>query len=477
MSKLPLRRLLAYLIVIATLLALWAAGETGILPLVSHQGREVFKVPVDPNAVTEGGLELDENGRPRTRGKQGDEFEEQLRRLAAEGSDGGDAAPNSGTATPTFTPTPAPSARQGESDDGLAGDDVRRIFSGLETPDGSKVEDYGLAGVVSRGGGGVGPLPTPEETPSNERPWASGQARGYTMLYAMQPEARPVVESQIQTLLSARIREMYIGVLIDGFFGPDFAYLKDVIRRLSSEERSLKLVLYLSNGATMRKWRERRFDSLYARIDPEEFRQRIRREQFLRAQFTAVAIKARELFEYNESLNSANSNVAIVMLEDNLDAQAYRSMRDLAVQEIGSLASFVRNPCLGCYKGNDDNTLGDPREEHEYARFGVLKPGDAYAFDGEGFQYPNSPGPGVSADTVLGMMKSAVDKKLRYIGLWRHEWQGVIQGVPNKLPRERTFIAPTPDQEAFDIRLLRLGLIKETTSADQTDSDNPLGVQ
>jgi hypothetical protein len=75
------------------------------------------------------------------------------------------------------------------------------------------------------------------------------------------------------------------------------------------------------------------------------------------------------------------------------------------------------------------------------------------------------------------MMKSAVDKKLRYIGLWRHEWQGVIQGVPNKLPRERTFIAPTPDQEAFDIRLLRLGLIKETTSADQTDSDNPLGVQ
>jgi hypothetical protein len=477
MSKLPLRRLTLYLVIIATLLGVWAAGETGVLPLGSRVEREVFKVPEDPNAPAVGGVELDEYGNPRKRGQQGDEFEDALRRLAAEGSDSGDLAPGSDTPVPTTTPTVTPGPSEAGRDGNFSGDDARRIFSGLETPEGSKVEDYGLAGVVSRGGG-VGPLPTPEETPGNERAWASGQARGYTMLYAMQPEARAVVELHIQTLLSARIREMYIGVLIDGFFGPDFTYLKDVIRRLSSDERSLKVALYLSNGATMRKWSEKRFDSLFARIDPEEFRQRIRREQFLRAQYLAVAIKAREIFAFNESLNSANSNVAIVMLEDNLDALAYRSMRELASQEIGSLASFVRNPCLGCYQGNDDNTLGDPREEHEIERLSVLKAGDGYSFDGEGFQYPNSPGPGVSADTVLSVMRTAVNKKLSYVGLWRHDWQGVIQGVPNKLPKERNYIPPSPDQEAFDIRLLRAGLLRETSSAEEEEGgDNSLGVE
>jgi hypothetical protein len=297
------------------------------------------------------------------------------------------------------------------------------------------------------------------------------------MLYAMQPEARAVVESHVQTLLSARIREMYIGVLIDGFFGPDLTYLKDVIRRLSTEERSLTVALYLSNGATMRKWSEKRFDSLFARIDPTEFRQRIRREQLLRTQFLAVAIQAREIFRYNASLSSANSNIAVVMLEDNLDVLGYRAMRDLAVQEIGTLADFVRNPCLGCYTGNDDNTLGDPREEHELRRFDVLKAGDGYSFDGEGFEYPNSTGPGAPAEQVLEVMSGAIDKKLRYVGLWRHDWQGVVQGIPNKLPQLRTYIPSNSDQQLFEIRILRAGLDRETDSEDEEDDDSVLAVE
>jgi hypothetical protein len=281
----------------------------------------------------------------------------------------------------------------------------------------------------------------------------------------------------VQTLLSARIRELYIGVLIDGFFGPDFTYLKDVIRRLSTEDRSLTVALYLSNGPTMRKWREQRFDSLFARIDPSEFRQRVRREQLLRAQFTAVAIQARDIFRYNESLSPENSNIAVVMLEDNLDALAYRSMRDLAVQEIGTLADFVRNPCLGCYSGNDDNTLGDPREEHRIARFGVLKAGDGYSFDGEGFEYPDSTGRGDSAEQVLQLMSDAVDRKLRYVGLWRHDWQGVLEGVTNKLPQFRTYIPSNPDQQLFEIRALRTGLLKETDSEDADEENGALGVE
>jgi hypothetical protein len=297
------------------------------------------------------------------------------------------------------------------------------------------------------------------------------------MLYAMQPEARAVVESQIQTLLSAKIREIHIGVLIDGFFGPDFSYLKDIIRRLSGDERSLTLSLYLSNGPTMRRWREQRFNSLFARIDPDEFRQRIRREQLLRAQFIAVAIQARDIFRYNESLSPENSNIAVVMLEDNLDALAYRAMRDLALQEIGTLADFVRNPCLGCYSGNDDNTLGDPREEHKIARFGVLKAGDGYSFDGEGFEYPDSSGRGDSAEQVLRLMSDAVNKKLRYVGLWRHDWQGVVEGVPNKLPQLRNYIPSNADQQLFEIRALRTGLLKETNSEEADEENSAPGLE
>ena len=475
MMRLPQRRLAAYLLVIVALLGLWLAGDAGVLPFNGGSRGGVFQVPAGPEDGAYEGLGSSEKEAARQRTPQGDEFEEALRRLAAEGGGVGEGTPTSETPTPVASATVASDTKDGERDERLAGDDARQIFSGLETPQGSQVEDYGLAGVVSRGAPGA--LPTPDETPSAERPWASGQARGYTMLYAMQPEARAVVESHVQTLLAARIREMYIGVLIDGFFGPDFTYLRDVIRRLSTEERSLTVALYLSNGATMRKWREKRFDSLFARIDPDEFRQRIRREQLLRAQFLAVAIQARDIFRYNESLSPSNSNIAVVMLEDNLDALAYRSMRDLAVQEIGALADFVRNPCLGCYGGNDDNTLGDPREEHEIQRFNVLTEGDGYSFDGEGFEYPNTVGSGVSAEQLLQTMSGAVDKKLRYVGLWRHEWQGVVKGVPNKLPQVRTYIPPNSDQQLFEIRALRTGLVKETDAEDADAESGALGVQ
>jgi hypothetical protein len=436
----------------------------------------VFQVPAGPEGTGDAGFGGNNKTATRSRTPQGDEFEDQLRRLAAQGGGADDVTPTSETPTAAPSPSVAQEAKDIERDERLPGDDARRIFSGLETPQGSQVEDYGLAGVVSRGLP-VGALPTPDETPGTERPWASGQARGYTMLYAMQPEARAVVESQIQTLLSAKIREIHIGVLIDGFFGPDFSYLKDIIRRLSGDERSLTLSLYLSNGPTMRRWREQRFNSLFARIDPDEFRQRIRREQLLRAQFIAVAIQARDIFRYNESLSPENSNIAVVMLEDNLDALAYRAMRDLALQEIGTLADFVRNPCLGCYSGNDDNTLGDPREEHKIARFGVLKAGDGYSFDGEGFEYPDSSGRGDSAEQVLRLMSDAVNKKLRYVGLWRHDWQGVVEGVPNKLPQLRNYIPSNADQQLFEIRALRTGLLKETNSEEADEENSAPGLE
>jgi hypothetical protein len=216
----------------------------------------------------------------------------------------------------------------------------------------------------------------------------------------------------------------------------------------------------------MRKGDSTPVEALFSRIDPVSFRQRIRRDQQLRAQFLAVTLQAKEIFAYNQSLSPGNSNVAIVMLEDNLDVFSYRSMREIAAEQLGSLAGFIRNPCLGCSedKGSDDDTLGDPREEHLLDRFGIIKRGDAYSFDGVGFRYPASEGDGVPAERVTEIMRSSFEKGLRYVGLWRHDWQGVREGVQNKATSERSYIPPTPDQQEFELQMLRMGLIVEAQS-------------
>jgi hypothetical protein len=337
------------------------------------------------------------------------------------------------------------------------------VFSDLSVDEGSKVTDP-LGGVVVRTNPMV--VLTPLATPTDQRLWAGGQARGYAMLSAMQPEARPVVEAQIQNLLSSRIRQLYVSVLIDGTFGRDFTYLKEIVARLTSADHSLTLVLYLSNGPTMRKWRETPIDELFSRLDPLDFRQRIRRDQQLRVQFLAVTLQAKEIFEFSHSLNDQNRNVAIVMLEDNLDILAYRSMREIAAEQLGTIASFTRNPCLGCLPGNDDDTMGDAREEHKVDRFGILKRGDGYTLDAVGFQYPNIGGDGLTPENTIDLLRESFNKELLYFGLWRHDWQGVKEGVANKLPSERVYIPSTPDQLEFEIQLLRTGLIVETKSQD-----------
>lgn len=455
------------------LAGLLAFGEDGPFSFNSMRKIKIFRAPSDDERIAFVNESVPPESTPGkiSNSKKGDKddfnFNKALNSLSS--TEGGDEGTPAAVPRPTTAPMPtkAPeesddsNRRANESDDGL-NSDARHIFADLQ---GDPREPEGLiGGVVQRSGSLSDPLMTPLATPTNRKGWVVGQARGYTMLYAMQPEARAVVESQVQALLSARIREPYIGVLIDGTFGRDFTYLKDIIKRLSVGGRSLTLVLYLSNGPTMRKWKETPIDALFSRIDPVEFRQTIRRAQNLQNQFLAVATQAHDIFEFNLSVGSSNSNVAIVMLEDNLDAASYRVMRDLANQQIESIAGFIRNPCLGCSedKGSDDNTLGDPREEHTLEGFQKLKQGDGFSLDGLGFRYPNWTAGGISPDQLSNIMSSGFQKGLRYIGLWRHAWQGVSQGVPNDHPNDRNFVPSSPDQIEFEIEALRTGLLAES---------------
>lgn len=475
MPALPRLRLVGYAVVIVALVSLLAFGQNGILSGVSLKRIKIFQAPREDSVAPLQQAEIaadpsgDSDRKPEAAEAEKDfDFNAAMNQLSTN-DNSGMLGESPRTVNPPVVPTPAiiPLAdlnrSQGEKEDV---NDGRQAFAGLVTDEGDAAASQGFLGGVSVRsnslGAGIGML-TPQATPQSGRDWMSGQARGYTMLYAMQPEARQVVEVNVQTLLAARIREPYIGVLIDGTFGRDFTYLKNIITRLSSEGRALTLVLYLSNGPTMRQWRTTPIDALFSRIDPEELRQRIRRDQLLRNQFSAVAVQARDIFSYNLSQGPDNSNVAIVMLEDNLDVAAYRAMRDLAKEQLEGIAGFARNPCMGCYDGNDDATLGNPREEHGMERFSILQRGDGFSLDGTGFRYPNGGSSGISSAELSALMVTSYQRGLRYVGLWRHEWQGVGESADNSHPEERIFEASTPDQQEFEIQTLRTGLVAESS--------------
>lgn len=391
-----------------------------------------------------------------------------------DGGDPGEAAtPTPGAPTPLAM---APSMEDAQDDlSGVVRDtDGRGIFvdvAGQNTP---RPEDEMLGAVAVSRKSGPAVIPTRVGTPQVGRPWVYGQARGYAMLYAMQPEARAVVESQVAALLSAKVREPFIAVLIDGTFGQDFDYLKDVIRRLSADGRNLTLSLYLSNGATMRKSEETLIDAPFVRTEPERFRGLIRRtDNEYQAQYTRLAVQAREVFDYHRQVNPDGENVAVVMLEDNLDSESYRAMLGLARNQLDGIATIVRNPCDGCgVRGTDADTLGRPREEHRVERFSSLVKGDGFTLDGRAFEYPLGPeSSAITAAELSTILMDAYQKRLRYFGLWRYNWQGLVETQGNPLPSKRSYIPSTQDETEFEIEALRTGLEVEPDQEDEVTSD------
>ena len=409
------------------------------------------------------------------------EDDDELAQLNALSADDSDVIPVI-EVTPTVTPVDTLNSDNVDEDgNDESGQDPRVLFSEAEQAEQAALDNGMMGGVrVSRGSGIVAP---PDDSGPIGSPlvWTSGQPRGYTMLYAMQPEARAVVESHIETMRAARIREPYIGVLVDGTFGLDFEYLKTIIARLSVE-RNLTMVLYLTNGATQRAWETTKIDAPFVTKDPKLFRSEILFDQKLRAQFSAIAAQARNILQYSLEQNPANQNLVSVMLEDNLDLAAYRSMRDLARQEVGSLASFIRSTCLRCFdskdEGSDADTDGDAREEHKLELFSVLKRGDAFSLDGVGFAYPGEvAGVGVSPEQLSANIQASYLRGLRFFGLWRHNWQGVVSEGNKLTPDKRSYLPSTPEQEAFELSMLRLGLFVEPAPGDDDEQDGNVVMQ
>jgi hypothetical protein len=377
--------------------------------------------------------------------------------------DGGDFTGPYDTPRPSVEVSPAASQRTDEEDDEdllareRGGGSI--TVPGTPTPVGTP-SDGMLAGIVNRGPRGGGIIPSTPLPEKGGLPWVGGQGRGYAMLYALQPEARAVVESNISTLLAARVREPYIGVLIDGTFGKDFQYLREIIRRLNVDGRNLQLSLYLANGPAQRRYKNPPYEVPFVRTRPEDFRRDIRRTNSdAQIEYLRMVSDARMLFEHNLKTNPDARNFAVVMLEDNLDRDSFRAMAQLAREQLEAVSTIVRNPCVNCYSGNDGESLGYPIEEHSVERFNLLEDGGGYTLDGVGFSYPNEiEGQGITSEQVISLANGAFQRGLSFFGLWREEWQGIERGQGLKDPRGRTYVASAAEETDFEVTVLRSGL-------------------
>lgn len=306
------------------------------------------------------------------------------------------------------------------------------------------------------------PSETPSESEEEKLPWAFGQARGYSMLYAMHPKARKVSEIQVQNLINARIREPYIAVLIDGTFSKDYNFLKSLIKKLNRNQRILTLALYISNGPTMRKFDSTPIETDFSKIDPFEFREKIKWNSEVRLKYTKLVEEANILFSYNKSLNRKNINIAIPMLEDNLQRDSYFIMKGIVENNVFPNTIIIRNPCKGCYPGNDNDRLDANKEEHEMKFFDTLTQGDGFTFDGHGFNYPHKKFPNAtSVKDTEAIMNLSLQRGLRYVGLWQFSWQGLLNTEVTVHPNDRNYIIPTERELEYEIEVLREGLSVE----------------
>ncbi len=347
----------------------------------------------------------------------------------------------------------------------------------VASPDLPGDQEYGYA----PSGAGVNPalLPgsSPEETASPEPSPSplldNSQARGYTILNLMQTQARDTVEAQLQNVIEAKIKRIYLGVLVDGTFSWDEAYFDRVVQRLNEDGRELTLVMYMTNGSTMRNAEETDIQAGFNTINPITFRNLIRYDPRTRAQYQSLVRRSLRIFARNRTLNENNKNIIIPMLEDNLDAQSYVAMRQLTREISGNIAEIYRNPCMkinprvGCYAGNDEVTFGDAVEYHIPEELSRLDLDDGFSLDGTGYKFNFEFGVrGISEAQVGQLLDETSNRGVAYFGLWRFDRQGLHETdeVPIH-PDDRDYTVPTLEHLRRERALLRRGF-EEPTSGD-----------
>lgn len=173
--------------------------------------------------------------------------------------------------------------------------------------------------------------------------------RGIACLHCLHPNATKSRTEILSVLRQAGLQRVAINFLVDGSFGFNVTGLSDELAGIAPETH---VIFYLTNGSSQRDCRRTKVAGVFTKICPKRFRELIKDNEGIRDIYRAVV---RNLVPTIVQLNAQGATVYLVPgLEDNLTVAEVVEMYQLAEQELAGVpVRWIRNPCPGCYSGND----------------------------------------------------------------------------------------------------------------------------
>jgi hypothetical protein len=291
---------------------------------------------------------------------------------------------------------------------------------------------------------------------SEEEPLLDLPPRGLAMLHAMAPEAEEQIVALSEIMLESNLKNLALAVLMGGTFGSNSYVVTRLIEEFNKNGRRCHLLLYLTDGASQRRFKNTAINAFGTRISPEEFRDRIQSDEAFQAEYLRIAEEAVPLLDLNARLGGLSR--VVPQLEDNQSDASFGAMWSLIKPVVSTSfnTQIGRNPCVQCWPDNGSEIPdGFFREQHIHGgmpdvTFGVVSnDGMDYFLPGQTSEFqPQTELPNLSP----AMIESGA--RGNWFVLWSAKFQG-LGAPPIKAPSERDYALPTQAERETLVSFLR----------------------
>lgn len=281
--------------------------------------------------------------------------------------------------------------------------------------------------------------------------------RGLALLHACQPRARGQVEALSDIVMASGLQRPVMNILCSGDFGWDADFLITLVRKYSQGSRTAQVIFYLTNGPAARHWQTQVMDGFASRLAPEQFRRMILTDRQFQLEYQALARRLTGLVA--EIHQAGGESLIVPQLEDNQTDRSFAMLLELTRSALPQdlAIRYGRNPCIGCYPGNEGGLPADCfLEEHHHSagtdftlEDGILSnDGCTCAFPEETPAYT----PWLPLEILAGVQNRTGQINSIFL-LWNAKYQGLDRSaVP---PAKRNYVMPTENESAMLIEFLR----------------------
>jgi hypothetical protein len=285
--------------------------------------------------------------------------------------------------------------------------------------------------------------------------FTEGNPVGIACLQCGHPNAFTQAVRIADILAQSCRRHIATTMLVDGTFADVRDNLGEFVRIATIRGATLHLFLYLANGPWQRAYQSAPDYGVGTNMSPEDYRSRIQYDPAVQAEYQERLKWALPLVSYAQSQGAIV--YLIPMLEDNLDYNSARKMEDLTLATVPSFLSVAlgRNPCPGCYSGNDASIpAGIFEDQHISSAYqGVHITNGLVTNDGASVVFPHdsaTPSPSIPLDQLTGAISQAAARNNAFV-IWRRDYQGQSRTDT----ASRTYVVPTPADEQVLLQVLQ----------------------